>query len=104
MRQYAHWIESVEAGGSLIDDIESIEQIVDTMSSVDEIRVKYFNEVIKYIDDSTMALIAVPTYECPKCTEAQPAPIARFPHLLPIDVMSSFFTLLVQKLQKIHSR
>ncbi len=104
MRQYAHWIEVIDAAGSEVDDIESIEQIVDTLSSVDDIRKKYFDEVIRFIDDSTMAIVAVPTFECPKCNSQQPVPLARFPHLLPIDVMSSFFTLLVQKLQKIHTR
>lgn len=104
MRQYAHWIESIDANGMLADDVETIEQIVDTLSSEDDIRVKYFTEVIRFIDDATMSLIAVPTFECPACNQPQKAPHARFPHLLPIDVMSSFFTLVVQKLQKIHTR
>lgn len=104
MRQYAHWIESIDAAGSVIDDVESIEQVIDTMSTVDEIRTKYFEEIIKYIDDSTISIVAVPTFECPKCGGDQPVPLPRFPHLLPIDVVSSFFTLLVQKLQKIHIR
>lgn len=104
MRQYSHWIESIDADGIEIDDTESIEQIIDTLSSVDNIRKKYFDEVIKFIDDSTMTIVAVPSFECPACQKQQPVPMERFPHLLPIDVMSSFFTLLVQKLQKIHDR
>ena len=104
MRQYAHWIETIDGDGILVDDSESIEQIIDTLSSVDTIRKKYFDEIIKFIDDSTMAIVAVPSFECPACQKQQPVPMDRFPHLLPIDVMSSFFTLLVQKLQKIHAR
>lgn len=104
MRQYAHWIGSIDASGVVIEDIESIDQSVDTLSSVDDIRKKYFDEVIKFIDDSTMAVVAVPSFECPECSKQQPVPMQRFPHLLPVDVMNSFFTLLVQKLQKIRLR
>lgn len=104
MRQYAHWIESIDAAGMIADDVETIEQIVDTLSSDDAIRTKYFTEVIRFIDDATMSLIAIPSFECPSCNQTQKAPHERFPHLLPIDVMSSFFTLLVQRLQKIHAR
>lgn len=104
MRQYSHWIESIDADGSPVEDHESIDLIVDALSTEDEIRKKYFNEVIKFIDDSTMAIVAVPTFECPKCKQQQPVSQDRFPHLLPIDVISSFFTLLVQKLQKIRIR
>lgn len=104
MRQYVHWIESIDAAGNIVDDVETIEQIVDTFSSIDEVRIEYFNDILKFIDDSTMAVIAIPTYTCPSCQEEQPATLPRFTHLLNIDVISCFFILLVQKLRKIHSR
>lgn len=104
MRQYVHWIESIDAGGSIIDDNESIEQVIDSMSVVDDVRTIYYKEIIKYINDSTMAVIAIPAFTCPKCGGENKSDLPRFPNLIPIDVMSSFFTLLVQMLARINQR
>lgn len=104
LRQYSHWVQSIDAHGVTIEDRESIENSLNDMSTDSDVRKLYLEGVKKYIDDATIAVVAVPSYECPKCTNLQKSNLPRFPHLLPIDTMSSFFTLLVPRLQKIHVR
>ena len=105
MRQFCHWVKSIDGAGMISDDAESIEQILDTLTSDDVIRKKFFEDVKKYIDESTIALVAVPSYTCPKCNNAQElGDDPKFKHLLPIDAISTFFTLVVPRLQKIRSR
>jgi hypothetical protein len=99
MRQFGHFIESLEVAGDTIDDLETIDQIFDALSSKDEIREAFFKGIKKFIEDSTIAIIAIPVTE-----NEEKSDLPRFPHLLPIDVMSVFFILLVQKVTQIQQR
>jgi hypothetical protein len=99
MRQYIHWVAEVHPGAGTIVDRETIEKIIDDLSSNDEVRRKYFDEVKKYINDSTMAVIATPT-----ANTKEEHQLPRFPHLLPMNVEQTFFTLLEQKISQISLR
>jgi len=99
MRQFSHFVESLEAGGDLIEDVETLEQTFDVLSSSDDIREKFFKGVKEFIEDSTMAIVAIPVTE-----DQEKSDLPRFPHLLPIDVMSVFFTQLVYKTTQIQDR
>jgi hypothetical protein len=99
MRQYGHWIESIEANGMIIDDPETIDDTISALSANDEIREKFIEFAVKYIEDTTVSMIAVPTVAA---SEEQKYP--RWPHLLPIDAMATFFTLLGQKVSQIRDR
>jgi len=102
MRQYAHWVKKITLTKTNNDivDVETIENTLSNLSSQDEIRSAYFRECMKYIDDSTIAVIATPTAHPAEDKRALP----RFEHLLPLDVASTFFTLLVQKDLRIGAR
>ncbi|SAK83981.1 hypothetical protein AWB81_04257 [Caballeronia arationis] len=99
MRQYIHWVAEIHPGAATITDRETIEKIIDDLSSNDEVRRKYFDEVKKFIDDSTMAVIATPT-----ANTKEEKQLPRFPHLLPMNVEQTFFTLLEQKISQISLR
>lgn len=100
MRQYGHWIESIEFGnGTSIEDTETIDETISALSSDDAIRNKFVEATTKYIEDTTVSMIAVPTVAA---SEEQKYP--RWPHLLPIDAMATFFTLLGQKVSQIRAR
>lgn len=105
MRQYGHWVESVVVQGeeneNVIDDLETVELTLDALSANDEFRGQYFKEVRQYIEDSTISVIAVPATEK---EDEDRTTMPRFPHLLPIDALSVFFTLLVQKSLLIQDR
>lgn len=99
MRQYTHWVESILAGNSTIVDTETIETILNDFSADDDIRSKFFDEVRKFIDESTLAVIGTPAAAHEK-SETLP----RFPHVLPMNVEHTFFTLLEQKVMRISQR
>lgn len=99
MRQYGHWIESIQVNGLEIDDPETIDETISALSADDSIREKFIDFTVKYIEDTTVSMIAVPTVAA---SEEQKYP--RWPHLLPIDAMATFFTLLGQKVSQIRAR
>lgn len=100
MRQYAHYVESIKLGANdIIDDEETIESLVDTFSTDAEIRKAYFDGIKNYIEDSAIAIIAIPATE-----NEDRASLPRFPNLLVLDTLSVFFTLLVQKIPHIRAR
>lgn len=100
LRQYAHWVSAVVVKDRRFDDVDTIEQLLDGFSESEVMRDIYFKEIGKFIDDTTVSLIAVPAIkEVDDLTRSK-----RFPYLVPIDPVATFFTLLVQKVQRIQIR
>lgn len=99
-RQFAHWISAVIAGGERIEEEEDIERALDAISA-DEDYVKKFREHVReYTEDSTISVIATPRSEF-----SEPATLTkRFPNLLVMDPMTTFFILLLQKTQMLAVR
>lgn len=106
MRQYAHWVESIELGTNIIDDVGTINSALDTISADDRIRPKFINEVVNYINDSTISLIGIPVYDCPACGMDQKVEgIGKdFVNIIPLDVIQLFFALITQRIQRIADR
>lgn len=106
LRQYGHWVKSIEAGDDVVEDIETTEELLGMLSSNEELSEKFFEKVGNFIDESTVSLIAIPKYDCPACGGEQHGDVhdTRHPHLLPIDVVSVFFTLLDQLIYKALTR
>lgn len=107
MRQYVHWVESMEFESNVIDDKETIEQVFNTLSSDNGIRNKFIDEVVNYINESTVAVIGIPVFDCPKCsapqeTDVQVAP--KLKNIIPLDVIQLFFELITQRLMKVAER
>lgn len=103
-REYAHWVDGIyerdEDGNEEIvaDDEETVNEILDHIFSTDDYVEDFFKRVTEYIEDSTISMIAVPSFNCPQCK----SPISekfheRFDHLVPIDTLTTFFTLVNQK-------
>lgn len=99
MRQYTHWVGKIEAARSTIEDTETLENILNDLSADDSIRDKFFDAVKSYIDDSTLALIGTPA-----AMHEKDETLPRFPHVLPMNVEHTFFTLLEQKVMQIIQR
>lgn len=98
LRQYSHWIETIIIKGRPFRDVPTIENILDDISSIEECRTNYFTEIIKFINDSTNAIVALPSID------GEDIPMPRFPHLIPIDSLSTFFTLLGQRVEHTTTR
>lgn len=105
LRQYGHWIKEIEVEDELIEDNDTIESVLSSLSYHNEIRDKIINEVGKYIDAATISFIAIPKYDCPNCGQEQQGDIHNkaHPQLIPIDALQTFFTLLVQRTQLIRT-
>jgi hypothetical protein len=98
LRNYGAWIKAVVIDNFENDSRDEITQILDVLS-VDEDTTKLVEtEITKFIDDSTRALIAIPE------TSGKEMGLPRFPHLIPLDVVNTFFTLLAQRVAIISRR
>lgn len=106
MRNYSHWVESIEYDSNIVDDRETIESLLDNLSSDDEIREKFIQEVVKFINDSTISVIGIPTFDCPKCGTEQPGTISlpKITNVIPLDVIQVFFELITQRLSRLTER
>lgn len=98
MRQYGHWVENVLVDDSPQTDRGTIDSILETMSENAEVRKKFHVEVGKYIDDITAAIIAIPE------VSGKGTGLNKYPNLIPLDVISVFFTLLMQRVSQILTR
>ena len=60
---------------------------------------EWFDKQIKdYIRDSTVGLVAIPSWNCPKCNSPQATKFhERFDHLINLDMILVFFTLIAQR-------
>lgn len=98
MRQYAHWVEVIEADSNIIEEKDTIELLFDSLSSDDAYRDGFINAVAKYINESTLVVIGIPTYDCPSCATPQilDTPLPRHVNVLPLDVNQLFFALAEQ--------
>jgi hypothetical protein len=105
LRQYAHYVESIDYG-DIITDRETIYTALDTLSVEPDINVKFSEDVEKYINDTTIAIVGIPDYDCPKCKESQiseedkTTPLTT--NVIPIDPLVTFFTLHSQKLSRLN--
>lgn len=94
MLRYGSWVQAV-----IFDDVEHtnrevIESSLISLSESEDYRKKFEEEIKKFIADTTGALIAIPEYDGTEST------LPRFPHLIPLDVVTVFFTLLMQKIAR----
>ncbi len=102
MRQYVHWIESINITSTQqkIVDVSTLELTINSLSSDDEFRNKYYEVIQKYINDSVVSIIGVPQVHPEEADQVKP----RFENIIPLDPVSVFFNLLYQKIQQIRTR
>lgn len=107
MRQYLHWVDSVEFGTNVVSDIGTLKDVFDRLSGEDEVKEKFITGVINYINHTTIALVGIPTYDCPKCNMVQktnPDISDEFKDILPLDLMQLFLVLLTQRMESLLNR
>lgn len=106
MRQYSHWVEGIEFDTNVIKDRETIDTQLEWLSGIDETRNKFIDEVKKYINDSAISVIGIPSYTCPNCKNEQKytAKNDSLYSIIPLDIINTFFYLHVQKVFLIQNR
>mgnify|MGYP000541261975 CR=1 FL=1 len=93
LREYTHWIDRLVFEDDEYDDADSIEGILSSLSGDPEAATEFFKGVQKHMDDITVSIIAIPTYNCPVCQSPQTDAEAVHPELIPINPVRLFFTL-----------
>lgn len=106
MRQYSHWIDSIEYETNIINDRETIESTLDVLSADDVVRNQFITAVVDYINKSTISLIGIPAYDCPNCgaTQSTNLDLPQYTNIIPLDVVQVFFGLLTQRLERMADR
>lgn len=106
-RQYSHWVKEIverdpEEGAvtAIADDEMAINEILSHVFSTEEFSNRFFNEVVAFMDSSTLSVVALPSFNCPACNNPQAETFKeRFDHLIIMDVLTTFFTLVHRKLR-----
>ncbi len=115
MRQYGHMVDTLKLGDNVYhnrgtgpdakSDQETIAKTLNSLSADDAVMRKYLEEVTKYNSGTAVAVVGIPTYDCPSCKgENSGGLTGAFTNLIPLDMFQTFFGLLVQKVQRIRIR
>ena len=111
LRQFSHFVDYIEIQEDETDEYrpimnrQDIIKVLETLSGNDEARAFINEEIIKYKNDTVIALVGIPTYKCPKCGKPQEEHInEHMSSVIPLDVMNVFFTLLTLRIHRILDR
>lgn len=111
LRQFSHFVDYIEIQEDESEEYrpimnrQDITKVLETLSGSDEARSFINEEIIKFKNDTVIALVGIPTYNCPNCKKPQEDPVN--PHMssvIPLDVMNVFFTLLTLRIHRILDR
>lgn len=105
--QYAHWVSAIYLKDEEAENFEDqlftddpeiiMEYISDNISEHDYFDA-FVEQVNAYSNDSIICVIANPSHNCPTCKSPQGLTFnERLPHLVPIDMLSTFFTLAARR-------
>lgn len=86
----------------ITEDPEIIKEYLSDVLSRAEVVEDFFKVVSDFNNENIIGLIALPSHNCPSCDKTQGSVLSeRFPHLVPIDVVTVFFTLAGRKVQRV---
>lgn len=105
--QYAHWVSAIYLKDPectdfedqlFTDDPEVIMEFISSTISEHEYFDAFVDKVNEYANESIIGVIAIPSHQCTECKSPQGIAFnERLPHLVPIDMLSTFFTLAARK-------
>lgn len=112
MNQYCHAVAKLEKDGNFTEDDATNRQVLAAMSQDPAMVEELTTQVVKYIEDSTLSIIAIPDYTCPDCGKSQLSDDVKetqskdpeFRNLIPIDMIQVFFILLQRRISLIRGR
>lgn len=97
---YNHYIKSVSLNGVVKEEYDDIYDILELLSSEDDVKNMVVNKILNYINKSLAAVIGIPNYVCPVCKASQADSKHNFNSFVGLDVYTYFFTLLAFQYQK----
>lgn len=104
--QFNHFIEWIEIGDNLIKDRATIDSTLSMLSGDDTVRSTLSEAVSEFKSKTSIAIIGIPDYSCPKCNHEQKPefPNPNLTSVIPLDVMNMFFLMFASKISKILDR
>lgn len=91
--------------GVVIKDEDAINEVIGIISSDDKAFEEFYNAVTSYITTSSIAIVATPSYTCPKCGKAQnEGKDGSFKEFIPLNVVEHFFGLCALRTDKTRQR
>lgn len=93
LRMYSHWVEKIGVGETETTDSEALDGLLGDFGQDNQIREQLVTQIRAFIDDVQVALIALPAL-----TDAEAVTMPAYPHLVPFNVLQTFFILLVQRI------
>lgn len=91
--------------GVVIKDEDAINEILGIISSDDTAFEEFYNGVTNYITMSSIAIVATPSYTCPKCGKIQnEGKQGSFKEFIPLNIVEHFFGLCALRTDKTRQR
>lgn len=102
LRSFTHYIKHIAYtdDNSTSDEPETLERLMDQLSSSPEILNGIATKLNAFIDTSAVALVGLPRVPCPKCKEESQEDIEAHPWIIPLNPVRLFFKLRDRKLQQ----
>ncbi len=108
--QYAHWVSAIylkdEGNEDIVDiedllftdDAEIIMEFISSTISEHEYFDAFVEQVNAFSNESIIGVVAMTSHNCPVCEKPQGVAFnKRLPHLVPIDMLATFFTLAARR-------
>lgn len=95
LREYSHWIKEVVLDSNVVPATEAIEKTLEVTSSSDTARNALYSCIDDFMENSRLAIVALPNYVCPSCHGVQSVnPETNEPtNCIPLNVLTTFFHL-----------
>lgn len=97
LKAFTHIITSINTHYGFVDSPKGVRKALEAFSSSSEMREKLVKEIEKYVNDTARYVVGVENYICPACNKPQEQ---KERYIIPIDVVSSFFTVIATRLFK----
>lgn len=102
LRSFTHYIKHIvyTDDNSTSDEPETLERLMDQLSSSPEILNGIATKLNTFIDTSAVALVGLPRVPCPNCGEESKEDVEAHPWIIPLNPVRLFFKLRDRKLQQ----
>lgn len=106
LRQFNHFVDFIEIDDSVVTDRVTINNLLEMFSGEDDLRTVILDAIIKFKSNTTIAVIGIQEYNCPKCGSKQEGALElpRFVNVIPLDSVNLFFLMLTSRISKILER
>lgn len=102
LRNYSHYIKHIAYLGdnTVSDDADSIERVLNQISSVPEVVEGLVDALNLFIDNSAVAMVGIPRVPCSNCNQMDEEEAKANPWIIPLNPVRLFFRLRDRRLQQ----